>query len=95
VIARQITYDKVTRQMVGLNFQLEVQEGQTIYLPAEDKPGGKLTSVADSPRFGCIALGIVRKSLAEPGTKILAGDLGNPIEGMVRELPFVGTPSEN
>jgi tRNA-modifying protein YgfZ len=88
VIARQITYDKVTRQMVGLKLQAAVNVGDNIQLPDQDQNIGKVTSAAFSPRFGPIALGVVRKPYDQPGTRLLVGDSSRSHPGVVTALPF-------
>jgi tRNA-modifying protein YgfZ len=86
VIARQLTYDKVTRYLTGIRLDSPVEPGASI--EAEGRPAGVITSSAQSPRYGTIALGIVRRAHHEPGTRltILAGD--RKITGEVQGLPF-------
>jgi folate-binding protein YgfZ len=88
VIARQITYDKVTRQLVGLKLVAEADVGDDIRLADTHQAIGKITSAADSPRFGQIALGVIRKPYDQPGTKLLVGDEPDSQPGLVTELPF-------
>ena len=66
VIARQLTYDKVTQRLVGLRLDEPVAPGGRLL--AEGKPVGVITSAAVSPRFGAIALGVVKRPHHEVGT---------------------------
>lgn len=87
VLARQITYDKVTRQLVGLRVADPVDEGTRLW--AEGRAVGEITSSARSSRLGPIALGVVRRPHHAPGTALVAGeeeDGGSPAE--VVPLPF-------
>jgi folate-binding protein YgfZ len=63
---------RVARKLVGLRV-----EGESIAPGAEIVSGtrviGAVTSAARSPRLGTIALGYVRRELAEPGTRVQAG----------------------
>lgn len=59
VLARQITYDKVTQQLVKLELDKPVLTGTRLLV--ENKPVGVVTSLAISPRFGAIALGVVKR----------------------------------
>ncbi len=88
VIARQITYDKVTQQMVGLRLDGYVEPGATLF--AADKPAGTVTSSVVSPRFGLIALGVVKRPYHEVGTtlNIQNNSSVNPTRAKVVSLPF-------
>ena len=72
VIARQISYDKVTQQLIGLRLSSAVQAGERVW--ADGKLVGKVTSSAHSPRFGEIALAILKKPFHLPGTDVFVGD---------------------
>jgi len=71
VIARQITYDKITQRLVGLQLKSPAQPGGRLW--AEGKPVGTLTSTAVSPRLGPLALAIVRRPHNQPGTWLSLG----------------------
>ena len=88
VIARQITYDKVTRHMVGLQVEGELSVGERLWSPQEDRPAGSVTSAAISPRFGPIALGIIRRPFDAPGTQLAVGDKPGGRTATVTALPF-------
>lgn len=88
VIARQITYDKVTRQMVGLRLSREVEPGARVSSVEDKKNAGEVTSYAHSPRFGHIALAVIRKPHHEAGTEMLVTDDGEEIHASVTSLPF-------
>jgi tRNA-modifying protein YgfZ len=63
IIARQLTYDKVTRQLVGL--RLEAPAGPGAALKSEGKPAGLITSATVSPRFGPIALAVIKRTFLD------------------------------
>ncbi len=86
VIARQITYDKVARRLVGLRLAEPVTVGAAVMV--EGRTVGSVTSAAESPRFGSIALAVVRRPHFEPQTRVTAGDDG--AAGEVVALPFGG-----
>jgi len=86
VIARQVTYDKITRRLVGLNLEAALEPEAS--LSWEGKPAGTITSTAISPRFGPIALGIVRRAYLDPGTRLLAVNGAKSVNGVVCALPF-------
>lgn len=84
IIARQITYDKVTKHLVGLRSASLLRPGAT--LQADEREAGAVTSVAHSPTLDkFIALAIVKRAYAAPGQQLQA-------EGVLAEvvdLPFV------
>ena len=94
IIARQVTYDKVTRTLVGLRTagqgQAESRAAKTLApgtpLRLEGREVGVLTSAAHSPLLGApIALAIVKRPHNAPGVRLDAG--GQGVE--VVALPFV------
>ena len=87
IIARQVTYDKITKHLVGLKVDERVGVGASILVDA--KSVGTVTSVAQSPRFGHIALGVVRRPHAEPGSNlVISSASGASIPARVADLPF-------
>jgi folate-binding protein YgfZ len=89
VIARQITYDKVTQRLVLLRLQAPGQAGERLW--AEGRPVGLLTSAAKSPRFGPLALAVVKKPYHQPGTSVIIGGDGKAggIPAEVTGLPLI------
>ncbi len=87
VIARQVNYDKVTRGLVGLQLAAPVDAGAQVR--ADGRPVGQVTSVATSPRFGEIALAVLKRPFDQKGTQIHVGD----IRGEVVGLPFSSNSS--
>lgn len=84
IIARQITYDKVTKRLVGLRSQAPLTPGAE--LQAEGRTVGVVTSVAASPATATpIALAIVRRPYHEPTSQLQVGDQ----TATVVALPFV------
>jgi folate-binding protein YgfZ len=86
VIARQITYDKVTRSLVGVRLESSVEAGATLI--ADGRRCGEVTSAAVSPRFGPIALAVVRRPAVSAGTAVTAEEGDGALPGIVCELPF-------
>jgi folate-binding protein YgfZ len=86
VIARQITYDKVTRKLVGIKLAAKVKVGDPVWV--EGKTVGAVTSFAISPRGGPLALAILKRPHHLPGTSVLVGDSASGHAGEVHALPF-------
>ena len=86
IIARQVTYDKVTRQLVGLRLVHPVTAGARVMQGA--KVVGNLTSAVVSARFGPIALAYVKRPASEPGTVLTVEADGGEIAATVVALPF-------
>jgi len=63
VLARQVTYDKITRQLVQLVAPEPMGSKSIVY--AEGKAVGQVTTVAVSPRLGPIALAVLRRPFDE------------------------------
>jgi folate-binding protein YgfZ len=87
IIARQITYDKVNKNLVGIKLSNPVRVGATIGV--DGKTVGTITSVAKSPRFGYIALGVIRRPYNQIGQSlsIVAEDISS-LQAKVVDLPF-------
>ncbi|MDW8319003.1 MAG: glycine cleavage T C-terminal barrel domain-containing protein [Anaerolineae bacterium] len=89
IIARQITYDKVTTHLVGLLPERPVTANAAVQ--AEGRQVGWVSSVALSPALGRpIALAFVRRPHHEPGTPVAVADAEGPVPARVTALPFVG-----
>jgi tRNA-modifying protein YgfZ len=86
ILARQITYDKVTRRLVGIKSDDSLVSGSKIYV--EKEPAGTLTSVVRSPRFGFIGLAILKRTFNIPGHVVSIIDKKQMHRGIVCELPF-------
>lgn len=84
IIARQITYDKVTRRLSGLKLQKPTTEGAPILIDGRNV--GTVTSAVVSPRFGPIGLAVLRRPHYEPGAEVWVGEGEQP--AMVTKLPF-------
>lgn len=68
IIARQLTYDKVVQHLVGLRLTSPAIPGEALF--NADRRVGVVTSVVESPRYGTIGLGYVRRPDNEPGTML-------------------------
>jgi folate-binding protein YgfZ len=88
VIARQLTYDKVTQRLAGLRLAEPVEVGERIW--AEDRIVGRITSYTYSPTFGPIALGIIKRPFYEPGTSLEIGNENRKAPASAASLPFEG-----
>jgi folate-binding protein YgfZ len=92
VITRQITYDKVNRQLSGMRFEGEVLPGGRLL--SEGKAVGVITSVAHSPRFGWIGLAVIKRPHHTPGVDLQVEVPGPEDEActlysaVVNSLPF-------
>jgi len=89
VIARQVNFDKVTKQMVGLHLEEEVKFGALVKNPENSQPVGNVTSAIISPRFGPIALAILKRPQDKAGTELIAEYGANSINATVSSLPFI------
>jgi folate-binding protein YgfZ len=88
VIARQVTYDKVTQHLCGLRLTRRAQPGERVWAP-DGSPVGRVTSAATSPRLGEIVLAVVKRPHHEPGSDLWVGEtLESAMEGRVVSLPF-------
>ncbi len=88
VIARQINYDKITRLLCGLHLSGLAGPGSELF-SQDGAPAGRLTSVADSPLFGVIGLGIVKRPYHQSGSLLRAGASGDSgVVVRVSQLPF-------
>lgn len=84
IIARQLTYDKVTRAMVGLRSAALLTPGADVL--AEERIVGSVTSVAFSPALQTpVALAIVKRPAHEAGTAVTVDGAA----AVVTPLPFV------
>jgi folate-binding protein YgfZ len=86
IISRQITYDKVTQHLCGLRLSEPAAAGERLY--ADGKPAGTLTSFVQSPRFGPIALAIVKRPHFQPGIKVAVGGAASETRATVVPIPF-------
>lgn len=82
-VARLFYRGKPNRHLRGLRLSAPVRPGEELRL--ESKAVGRITSVADSPVHGAIALGYVRREAA-PGDTVTVGE--GPATAQVVELPF-------
>lgn len=88
VVARQLTYDKVTQHLCGLRLENRTRPGERLWA-MDGSPAGKVTSAAASPRFGEIALAVVKRPHHQPGETLMVGEtLETAVKGQVVALPF-------
>jgi folate-binding protein YgfZ len=75
IIARIRTYGRVNRTLVGFRFDKDLIESVVSGSLLEDESGkivGKITSIAHSPKFGFVGLGLVRRTHADLGNVLTA-----------------------
>jgi folate-binding protein YgfZ len=84
VIARQITYDKITKSLVSLTTEERVTPGDEVR--AEGKKIGQITSSAVSPKFGPMALAILKRPYNQEGVAVSIERNGKSIEGTVKTV---------
>jgi folate-binding protein YgfZ len=88
IIARQQSYDKVTRRLVGLKAAHHpIAVGAEVQ--AEGRSVGEVTSAALSPRFGPIGLAVVKRSHHEPGSRVQVVAQGQAVDASVEAIPFL------
>jgi tRNA-modifying protein YgfZ len=85
-VARLYYRGKPNRHLRGLRLSAPAQPGEDLAL--EGRVVGRLSSVVDSPRFGPIALALVRRE-APPGTTVIVGS--RKAEAEIVALPFAPT----
>jgi tRNA-modifying protein YgfZ len=81
-VARLFYRGKPNRQLRGLRLSGEAESGCELVFA--ERVVGRLTSVVQSPRFGWIGLGLMRRE-APPGTTVTGSD---GLTAEVTELPF-------
>ena len=86
IIARQITYDKVTRHLVGLSVEKPVNIGWRV--EADGRAVGEITSSIESPRYGFIALAVIKRPHDQPGTQLTVTSGDQRVVSTIRDLPF-------
>lgn len=87
ILARQVTYDKITQTLCGLRLEAPGRPGQKVW--SEGRAVGTITSAALSPRFGPVALAVIKRPANQAGTSVLVGE--RPDEAapaVVSPLPF-------
>ncbi len=88
VIARQVNYDKITKQIVGLTIEGTPQAGDTLYSWETNQAAGKITSLALSPLFGVIALAVIKRPFHQPGTELSVNKGDQAFKAVTHALPF-------
>lgn len=87
VIARQTNYDKVTQQLCGVKLAAAAPAGTSLWV--EGRQVGVITSSGRSPRFGEIALAIVKRPHHQPGANLQVGETEQAsLPAVVAALPF-------
>jgi tRNA-modifying protein YgfZ len=79
---------RVARRLVGLRLQDEAPPPRGARIHAGARDIGFVTSAAQSPRAGTIALGYVHRDFVTPGTKVEVENGDGRTEATVSALPF-------
>jgi len=87
IIARQVTYDKVTRRLCGVRLDALVSAPAELSAP-DGAPAGRLTIAVSSPRFGAIGLAVVKRPHDVPGSRLQVGDADFGCHAEGSALPF-------
>jgi tRNA-modifying protein YgfZ len=85
VLARQVTYDRVTQSLCGLKLAGSSNAGDKLQ-SSDDSPAGRITTQVESPRHGRIALAVLKRPFNQPGTVLYTA--AAQVEAVVTELPF-------
>lgn len=84
IIARQITYDKVTKVLAAITSDAQLTEGDDVLV--DGRSMGKVTSVAHSPTLGrYMALAVLKKPHNQSGINVSIGDA----DAVTEALPLV------
>lgn len=84
IIARMESRGQLARQLVGIRLTEESKPGQLA--TGGGQIAGKLTSCADSPRFGWIGLGVIQTKHIDSHSSLVLAASGQPVE--IVPLPF-------
>ena len=89
VLARQVTYDKITRKLVQLSAESPFAEAKEVL--ADDKVVGRITSATLSPSFGPLALAVVKRPFNELGSALQARHKQGSINAQVQSPALSAT----
>lgn len=78
IIARQLTYDKVTRTLVRLRSELPLSEGAAVSF--DGRAVGTVTSSAVSPTTGPVALAVLKRPHNTDGVEVSVGGAAAHVE---------------
>ena len=84
IIARQLTYDKVTRSLVRLRSELPLPEGETVNV--NGRSVGTVTSSAYSPSAGPVALAVLKRPHNVEGNEVA-------VEGNAAHVEQIALPA--
>jgi folate-binding protein YgfZ len=84
IIARMESRGKLARRLAGLRLEAPVAEGVAVRTGEEGPAAGTITSAAELPGYGPVALAFLRTAQADTGTRVRVGE----VAGEIVELPF-------
>lgn len=85
VLARQVTYDKITRQLVNLRLESEVAVGDRVTV--NGTTAGSITSTLKDKRPDSIALAVLKRPHYAPGTSVVVETGEGKVAGTVIQTP--------
>lgn len=90
VIARLDTYQKIQKQIVGVQFcDNQIPTKDSIVVDEGGNEVGQITSVIKSPYLGkYVGLAFIRKNFSDDGTILFAGNENSNFKLKVKKLPF-------
>ncbi len=89
VVERVASRGNVQKKLVGLRLDLDHPVPAGTALKAEEKEAGVVTSCVASPTLGVIALAYARRSVWDPGARVIVVAPDGDAEATVEVLPFV------
>jgi folate-binding protein YgfZ len=87
-IERATARGALKRRLMGLRFDASRTPVRAAAVMLVDKEVGRVSSLANSPRRGGIALAILHHSAWAPGTRVTIADPAGAIDASVEELPL-------
>ncbi len=79
IIARQITYDKVTKTLVGLTSEAPFNESDDVLV--DGRSAGQVTSVGHSPALDkFVGLAVLKRPHNEAGTQVIIGEASSEVQ---------------
>jgi glycine cleavage system aminomethyltransferase T len=84
---------RVARKLVGLRAERAEQVGaagawRAAKVFSSGREIGEITSAAESPRFGIVALGYVHRDFTEPGTQLSVEGTAGRVDAVVSSRPL-------
>jgi folate-binding protein YgfZ len=90
VIARLDAYDKISKHMVGLKINSDnlPEQSEHLKITTDGKECGFVTSIAESDKYGCIALGFIKTIFLDFGREYKIKYNESGLDCSITKLPF-------